>query len=363
MMLLLRWRSGHTLTHVAALLWILCSATTGFAAAPSDVAVQSSTVSSAQLPDAPLEQPETSAQDSSARLPAPQILDLRTPLIAATITATRLSGEPGLSFDALNEELGTASRTSAGAETGTANPASPILTTPELDAACQSGRLRGKPCRASWWPILWETFQETASQNVGNIALDDETRHDLRYNPYWSTYFQCVRQFRYDQWRDDDDFMVDYIGHGMQGAITSFIYEQHAPSGRGEVYVNNRNYWMSRLRGMAWIAVYEVQWKLGPAGEASIGNSGLNSYYTPRVQGRTTNETGFQDLVDTPVVGFWWTVGEDAIDRFVMPRIWKRTHNKWILSAVGVITPCKSAANLVRYKPPYYRDFAITPLR
>jgi hypothetical protein len=228
--------------------------------------------------------------------------------------------------------------------------------------ACQAGTLHGKPCRASWGPILWEFLEATAMENAGNIALDSETRLDLSGNPYISTWFKCVRQFRYDQWRDDDNFNVDYIAHGLQGGIIGATFQQHSPTGRGLVYVNSGNYWRSRLKGMAWIAVYEVQWKIGPAGEASIGNSGLNTYFTPRVKGRSTNETGFQDFVDTPIVGFGWNVGEDAIDRFIMPHIWRHTHNKWALSAYSVITPSKAIANILRFKPFYYRDFDIPPV-
>jgi hypothetical protein len=241
-------------------------------------------------------------------------------------------------------------------------PAAAPLSTRQLDLACQSGQLHGKPCRAQWGPILWEFLESTAMENGGNIALDDETRHDLVTRPFFDTWFTCVHQFRYRQWRDDDDFMVDYVGHGMQGAIIASSFEQHDPTGRGLVYANNGNYWRSRLKAMAWITVYEVQWKIGPASEASIGNSGLNTYDTPRVQGRSTNETGFQDFVDTPLVGFWWNVGEDAIDRFLMPRIWRHTHNKWALTAWSILTPNKAAANILRFKPFYYRDFDLPPV-
>jgi hypothetical protein len=283
------------------------------------------------LPDAP-----------DANLPAELLTDAK-PVIPAYAAPSFSSSVPVVSVDS-------------------ASP-SRKLTTTELDAACQTGELRGKPCKVSWLPILWESLESTALENSGNIALDDETRLDLTNHPYWGTYAKCVHQFRYRQWRDDDDFTVDYIAHGMQGATVASIFEQNDPHGRGLVYVNNGNYWRSRLKAMAWIAVYEVQWKIGPASEASIGNSGLNTYFTPRVQGRSTNETGFQDFVDTPVVGFWWNVGEDAMDRFVMPHIWKRTHNKVLLSVAFLLTPCKGAANILRYKPLYYRDFPLTPLR
>jgi hypothetical protein len=266
-------------------------------------------------------------------------------------------------FELPASATGSVFSTSIGADLPAAVQPPPKLTTRELDLACQSGELHGKPCRFAWGPVLWQALEGVALQNGGNIGLDDETRHDLRYNPYWSTWIKCVHQFRYKQWRDDDDFTVDYIGHGMQGGIGSALFEQNDPMGRGLVYANNGVYWRSRLKGMFFTTIYEVQWKIGPAGEASIGNSGLNTYYTPDVKGRTTNETGFQDFVDTPIVGFWWNVGEDALDRFLMPKIWSRTHNRVILSALFWLTPCKSAANVMAYKPLYYRDFAITPLR
>ena len=48
----------------------------------------------------------------------------------------------------------------------------PNLTRQELDAACQSGTLRGKPCKLHWLPILWESFEATALQTVGSKGYD-----------------------------------------------------------------------------------------------------------------------------------------------------------------------------------------------
>jgi hypothetical protein len=237
------------------------------------------------------------------------------------------------------------------------------LTTAELDAACQSGQLHGKPCKLDWLPMLWEAFEATAVENSGNIAFDSDTRDALTHNPYFATWFKCVHQYRYRQWSDDTPFIVHDIGHPMQGASVYSIYAQNDPKSRGLTFANTGNYWRGKLKAMAFVTLFEIQWKIGPASEAAIGNSGLNTYYTPNVVGRTTNETGFQDFVITPVYGLGWNITEDLIDRFVMPHIWKRTHNRLILTALLPLTPCRDAANILRYKPFYYRDYPITPLR
>jgi hypothetical protein len=237
------------------------------------------------------------------------------------------------------------------------------MTNAELDADCQLGALRGKPCRVNWLPVLWESFEATTLENMGNIALDSDTRNALTTHPFWGAYVYCVEQYRFGQWSDDTTFIVHDIGHPMQGAGVYSIYDQNDPKGRGMLIENSRRYWRNHLKAMAVVTLYEIQWKLGPISEASIGNSGYNTYYTPRVIGRTTNETGFQDFVITPVYGLGWHIMEDCVDRFVMPHIWARTHNKLILSLIFPITPTRAAANILRYKPLYYRDYDLTPLR
>lgn len=242
------------------------------------------------------------------------------------------------------------------------SPAGQPITSRERDVACQSGALKGKSCRYSWGPILWEMFEATAIENVGNITLDTETRHDVLTRPYWSTYIKCVHQYRYRQWSDDTPFIVHNIGHPMQGAAVYSIVAQNDPHTRGLPIANNGNYWRGKLKAMAIVTLYEIQWKIGPASEAAIGNSGLNTYFTPSVHGRSTNETGFQDFVITPVYGLGWNMAEDLADRYIMPRVWRHTHNKWALTAYSVLTPCKALANVLRYKPFYYRDFDLPPV-
>ncbi len=230
-----------------------------------------------------------------------------------------------------------------------------ILSESERNTACEEGRLHGKPCRVSWPRVLGESLFFLATQHGGNIAMDSDTRNQLTHGDFWAKYQYCVEHYRWSRWKDDDPFGVDYIGHPMMGAVTNSIYEQNDPKQRALMYENTRRYWMGRLRATAYTAAYSAQWKIGPASEASIGNTGINYYIRTR-DGVYTNETGMQDFFITPIGGLAWNVGEDAIDRFILSRVRRGTRNKWLLLASALSTPGKSAANISRFRAPYYRD-------
>ena len=57
----------------------------------------------------------------------------------------------------------------------------------------------------------------------------------------------------------------------------------------------------SRLRAMAFSAVWSTLWTLGPASESSLGNVQLHA------------SPGVIDLTVTPTLGLGWAIGEDAI--------------------------------------------------
>jgi hypothetical protein len=230
-----------------------------------------------------------------------------------------------------------------------------LLSESERTTACEEGRLHGKPCRVSWSRVIGESFIFLAAQHGGNIAMDHDTRVQLTSGDFWQKYEYCVDHYRWSRWKDDDPFGVDYIGHPMMGAVTSSIYEQNDPKQRALMYENSRRYWMGRLRAMAYSAAYSAQWKIGPASEASVGNTGINYYIRAR-DGVYTNETGMQDFFMTPIGGLAWNVGEDAIDRYILSRVRHHTRNKLLLLASALSTPGKSAANVARFRAPYYRD-------
>jgi len=230
-----------------------------------------------------------------------------------------------------------------------------VLSEAQRNTACEEGTLHGKPCRVSWSRLLGESFFFLAAQHGGNIAMDHDTRNQLTNGDFWAKYEYCVEHYRWSRWKDDDPFGVDYIGHPMMGAVTNSMYEQNDPKQRALMFENTRRYWMGRLRATAYSAAYSAQWKVGPASEASVGNTGINYYIRAR-DGVWTNETGMQDFFMTPIGGLAWNVGEDAIDRFILSHVRHGTRNKWLLLASSLSTPGKSAANVARFRAPYYRD-------
>lgn len=231
----------------------------------------------------------------------------------------------------------------------------------ERNTACETGQLHGKPCRVSWPRVLGSSLIFLAAQHGGNIWMDDDTRHQLTSGHFWANYVYCVEHYRWSRWKDDDPFGVDYIGHPMMGALTNSIYEQNDPKQRALNYENSRRYWVGRLRATLYSAAYSAQWKIGPASEASIGNTGIQ-YYVRTRDGVYTNETGMQDFFITPIGGLAWNVGEDAIDRFIFSHVrHAHPHNRPLLFVASFMTPLRSGANIARFRAPYYRDLDVSP--
>ncbi len=227
----------------------------------------------------------------------------------------------------------------------------------DRNTACDTGELRGKPCRVSWTRVLGSSFFFLSAQTGGNVGMDDDARYHLLHHTdgYWGDYVSTLERYRWSRWNDDDPFGVDYVGHPLMGAITNFIYIQNDPKQRALDFENTHRYWMGRLRATAYSAAYSAQWKIGPISESSDGNIGIKTYYSDKL-GRYTNETGMVDFFVTPVGGLLWNVGEDVIDKQLFRRVTKNVRNRWVLDAASMMTPAKCAANILRFRAPYYRD-------
>jgi hypothetical protein len=147
-------------------------------------------------------------------------------------------------------------------------------------------------------------------------------------------------------WADGDPFYVNYVGHPMQGAVSGHLFQLHDPRYKQVEFGRGRDYWKARLRSAAFAWAFSEQFEIGPLSEASIGH----------VQ-RDFPQQGFADHIVTPAIGFAWTIGEDALDRYLVRPIEVRTTNRWVrLAARGFLNPARSFANLMDEKVPWYRD-------
>jgi hypothetical protein len=55
-------------------------------------------------------------------------------------------------------------------------------------------------------------------------------------------------------------------------------------------------------------------------------------------------------------MGLVWSVGEDNIDQHLITRLQRKSENRAFLLTISFLTPCRSFANLMRFKAPWYRD-------
>jgi hypothetical protein len=196
-----------------------------------------------------------------------------------------------------------------------------------------------------WKSILVQSTSFLAIEQGFRLGTQPGTRNALK-GPFFDDWFKSVKATK--GWGDGDDFLTNYIGHPMEGSVVSNIFVHNDPRGRNLVFSWESRYWNSRLKAMAWSAIYSTQFELGPISEASLGNVGYPG---------SGSYSGAVDLVVTPLAGLGWQVGEDAIDKYLVARIETWTKNPVILMfARGVLNPTRSFANAMRMTVPWARD-------
>jgi hypothetical protein len=173
------------------------------------------------------------------------------------------------------------------------------------------------------------------------FATEAGTRSELK-GPFFKDYWVSVRSLR--GWGDGDEFLINYIGHPMGGSVAGYIQIQNDPKGiKQEVGLNNKKYWKSRMRAMAWAAAFSTQFELGPISEASLGNVGRIP--TEKSQ----HPMGWVDLIITPTLGTAWLVGEDLLDRYLIRWLESKIKNrKFIIITRTFLNPTRSFANMHR---------------
>lgn len=221
--------------------------------------------------------------------------------------------------------------------------------------------------RYHWKGLLWQSFGFFGVENAYRLFTDTYLRHLIATGPFWTNYGISLQHWDMNRWNDGDDFVVAYVGHPMQGSVTEFIEIQNDPHDRFLQISSDPAYWRSRFKGFLWATVFSTDQKVGPLGEAALGDQGGYTYplgcvypcsnYKPGVT-EYTNDTGWVKFITTPVVGTLWTLAEDTLDRYVSGPI-QENHADRVFPKIlrGSLNPARTMANALRGKNPWYRDF------
>jgi hypothetical protein len=195
---------------------------------------------------------------------------------------------------------------------------------------------------------LRESLLFLGIEHLFRLAGQASTREELN-GPFFRDWGQSVSHLR--GWRDGDPFVINYMGHPMQGAITAFIEIQNDPRGRRLVFSSDREYWRSRSRAILWATIYEIQFEIGPLSESSLGNVGLKPIpASPHPQ-------SYVDFVITPTLGAVWLLSEDMLDRYLITKLELRTNSRARRIVLrSALNPSRSFSNMLRLKVPWYRD-------
>lgn len=198
------------------------------------------------------------------------------------------------------------------------------------------------PGGAQWRGAAGQSTRFLSVQH-GVRLFQKKTRKELG-GPFFKDYARSIKGL--GGWGDGDGIFTNYIAHPMQGASSGFVFIHNQPGAEEVEFSRSSAYWKSRLKALGFAALYSTQFELGPYSEATIGNVG-----------KAAKTMGVVDLIITPIGGLGWMIGEDFLDRFVIKRIEKRSQSKARIRFFRVLlNPTRSVANLLRFRPPWYRS-------
>jgi hypothetical protein len=224
----------------------------------------------------------------------------------------------------------------------------------------------GKPEHFHWGRALEESFTLLAIEQAYVVHTDFRwvvSENGIPFNHYWRDYMQSLSAWTKSGWSDGDPNMFGYVGHPIQGALTSFIEIQNDPKSRALEFSNSKAYWKSRLKATIWNAVYSTQWNLGPISEVTVEKYGTKDRPPWNQNGSwpcTTKNcytgVGQIDIVMTPVGGFGWMVGEDWMDKNIARRVENATTNRFLIDTVRcTFNPIRAGANILHGNRPWFR--------
>jgi hypothetical protein len=226
-----------------------------------------------------------------------------------------------------------------------------------------------------WGRALQESFTFLAIEQA--YVVHDDFRwvvveNGIPFNHYLRDYMQSLTSWWKAGWSAGENPLYNYVGHPIQGAMTSYIEIQNNPSDPDLEFANTDQYWRSRLIATVWNAVYSTQWSLGPLSEMTVEKYGTKARPAWNSNGTwpcTTNHcysgVGKVNLVMTPVGGLGWVLGEDWLDKNVARRVEAASDNRLLIDTVRCsLNPIRGGANILHGREPWYRarDYGPTNL-
>jgi hypothetical protein len=205
------------------------------------------------------------------------------------------------------------------------------------------------PRGVDWHNLFLSSFAFLAFEQTFRTATEQGTRDGFG-GSFIGGYGNAVGNLH--GWADGDPFLVNYVGHPMQGSVTGFVWQHNDRAYRDVVFGKNARYWKAKLRGAAFSWLYSVQFEIGPLSEASLGH--IQASYP---------QQGFADHVVTPVIGLGWTIVEDSLDRYVIRTIEVHTPNPYFRALARGLNPSRSFANVLVGQFPWHRDDRPSPFR
>lgn len=205
------------------------------------------------------------------------------------------------------------------------------------------------PRGVDWHHLLLSSGTFLVFSQAFRCATEQGTR-DAFGDPFLGGYANSLGNMH--GWADGDTFLVNYIGHPMEGSVTGFIWQHNDRAYRDVMFGKNTRYWKAKLRSAAFSYVFSVQFEIGPVSEASLGH--IQAVYPAQ---------GFVDHVVTPATGLGWTILEDVLDKYLIRTIEAHTPNSYLRALSRGLNPARSFANMFEGRYPWERDDRPSPFR
>ncbi len=211
-----------------------------------------------------------------------------------------------------------------------------------------------------------QEFEFLTIEHGFRLMQDPALRSQLLHGRFFHNWIVSFQGYDLKRWGDGDSFLVNDIAHPMQGAVAGWIFLQNSPVGSTRVIGKDPQYWTSRLKAMAWAAAFEVQWKIGPLSESSIGNAGGWEYVpgcgtSPQCLNiphhkPATNNTGLSDWILTPVAGMGWIMMEDTIDKYIVGKAGEHSRVAAVILR-SALEPTRNFAALFNGVLPWNKEY------